>query len=79
MNSFDREGDPLSNFNWVKTSGYFGELLVQMTTPHVVLTCLINSCDFQGRRTPPFRRLTCPPSGNEFDNSAPQLSISKNS
>ena len=32
-----------------------------MKTPHVALNCLIN----------------CPPSGNHFDNSAPQLSFSK--
>ena len=33
-----------------------------MTTPHVAMNCLIN----------------CPPSGNPFDNSAPELSFSKN-
>ena len=38
----------LSNFNWVRTSGYFGEPLVQMTTPHVARNCLYN----------------CPPSEN---------------
>ena len=32
MNSLTRSGD----FNWVRTSGYFGEPLVKMTTPHVI-------------------------------------------
>ena len=32
----------LSNFNWTRTSGYFGEPLVQVTTPNVALNCLIN-------------------------------------
>ena len=36
-----------TNINRVTTSGYFGEPLVQMITPHVALNCLVN----------------CPPSG----------------
>ena len=54
--------DLLPNLKWARSSAYFGEPLVQMTTPQVAQNCLIY----------------CPPSGNEFDNSAPQLSLSKN-
>ena len=38
MNSFIRQSDLLSNFNWARTSGSFGEPLMQMTTPHVPIT-----------------------------------------
>ena len=64
MNSIVKKGDLLSNETSTggRRSAYFGEPLVQMTTPHVALNCLVN----------------CLPPENKFDNSAPQLSFSKN-
>ena len=38
MNSFIRRGGLLSNFNWVRTTGYFSEPLVLMITLHVPIT-----------------------------------------
>ena len=54
--------DLLPNFKWARSSAYFGEPMVHMTSPQVALNCLIN----------------CLPSENSFDNSATQLSFSKN-
>ena len=51
-----------STSKWARSSAYFGEPMVHMTTPHSALNCLVNF----------------PPSGNQIDNSAPQLSFSKN-
>ena len=34
--------DLLPNFKWARSSAYFGEPLVQMTTPQVALNCLTN-------------------------------------
>ena len=40
--SLEIEGFLLSNFTFVRSSGYFGEPLVQTATPQVAPNCLIN-------------------------------------